>query len=72
MEKDGRTWNWCAGPGHFGHSMWVAHEAGACTSQGDRSGRGRGSNPGRGSSAGRGVAVPLQPLPLLPPLMLVV
>ena len=32
----------------------VAHEAGACTSQGDRGGRGRGSNPGRGSSAGRG------------------
>ena len=26
LDKNGKTWNWCTGPGHFGLGMWVAHE----------------------------------------------
>ncbi len=30
---NGKTYNWCNGPGHLGIPMWVLHEPGTCTGQ---------------------------------------
>ena len=57
LERDGKTFKWCTGPGHFGLGMWVAHEPGACTNRPTRGGRGRGTpagGRGGGNEGGRG------------------
>ena len=31
LERNGKTYHWCTGPGHYKVGMWVCHEVGSCT-----------------------------------------
>ena len=50
LTKNGKTYIWCKGPGHFGIGMWVLHEKGSCTNAGKPEGQANATDTSRNTN----------------------
>ena len=49
LERDGKTYHWCTGPGHKGRAMWTIHKPGTCGASSQKGNNNKPSQQGKSS-----------------------